>query len=245
MRLDRLSCRGLAACVSVLRSSKDRAANIAGHAGRLFIASCLALILVAGLSQRAEAQTYRFQFSGNPSSLIVDVFLTTIDASGTCAGCRQATGIDGGGANTWQQGANNGTITALGSATIDSVTPNFIFNPSKTSGVGDGVFRNGDAITLLSTAANNNVGSDRDIILWANGSVDRSSVSPAGSNQTGGGGDVGGSFTLNQVPGPLAGAGMLSYLAVLLMGLVWRGKWLAARTRRWLTSDKTGEAQTA
>lgn len=244
MRLDRLSRRGLAACVSVLRVSKNSCANPVGHAGRLFLASCLALIFVAVLSQRAEAQVYRFQFSG-PTSLMVDVFLTTIDASGTCAGCRQATGIDGGGANTWSAGIDNGAISALGSATIDSVTPNFIFNPSKTSGVGDGVFRNGDAITLLSTAANNNVGSDRDIILWANGSVDRSSVSPAGSNQTGGGGDVGGAFSVTQVPGPLAGAGMLSYLAVLLMGLVWRGKWLVARTRRWLTSDKTGEAQTA
>lgn len=36
------------------------------------------------------------------------------------------------------------------------------------------------------------------------------------------------------VPGPLAGAGVLSYLAVILMGIVFRGRWLVAQTRVWL-----------
>lgn len=217
-----------------MRKANTGCGHLAGHAALLIIA----IAFVAAMTPRAKAQNFTFmpisEFATLGSSVLFSALTITANAT---------TNLYNGNAS-WAQY----NITCI-SGIFDGNAINGLLAPNTSVGVhsvnntlfSDGVGFEGTIFVGRDETPNNHLslgfgfttdaGSflvcDGDCVLAENAASNVLHVYDATGRINS---NVGQFTSAVAMPGPLAGAGMLSYLAVLLMGLALRGKWLLART---------------
>lgn len=211
---------------------------------RFLAVSLLAVVLTAFIAPKAHAQQFTWtpfnEFASN-NSVLFSLLTVTLTPTGIGNSTRteyEVTGISG----TFQ---NQSIIEVLALNTnvgghrlnnrVFQNTSNgnvFTGNPTGPSMTAEGFgFR---------TNAGNFVVCDSDCTLMSGQSTNTMFVFNSTGTQLSG---TSGRFEFAAVPGPLAGAGMLSYLAALVMGIAWRRKWLLAKLRYWLEVVKSATAR--
>lgn len=195
------------------------------------------LLCFIGLAPAVKAQV-PYSFTFQPPTSGTEIFANLVILATNIGNTYTATGIQSGTfdgatiqsiAGTWQwsgidgDGATFGTGT-LASPRLDFTTATPVGNAGPTS-----------SFRLVSAS-----GSGFDWRVYADvGLLFNESRCQASSGCPNPG------VSVSAVPGPLAGAGMLSWLAVTVMGLVWRRQWLLAKARTWLAAVRQRHAQAA
>lgn len=218
-----------------------------GQLGQFCIVLMVAFVMAAGVAPKARAQQFQFDFSGTAGGtpLVIQVIVTATQACDSSpANCWRANSVVSGTVNYNNTG--NTAVTGLGTADIlgDTINNEF-FVPNTGNGVSN-VF---DIYTDAPFGSLNGIvftDMTRDYIFYDRSASTSSSMigSPGASLHTHL--NLSSSPTMvTAVPGPLAGAGILSWLAVMLMGLAWRRQWIISKTRTWLAVVRQPGAQPA
>lgn len=209
------------------------AGAVFGRLNRFCIVLTVALVLVAGVAPKADAQTpFRFDWSGtlNSQSVVVELFFNANPNGGTPNLFDIVTNSASGTVRTAGTPSNilaNFNTSTITNSTTAAADMQFYFAPSGPHGGNNGGSGHYDANTAtnffgfrIDTDAGNSyfIGDTLDTANNLDAVVLLSGTGAA----VGVAADTAGTHTITQVPGPLAGAGWLSWLAVMLMGLVWR-----------------------
>lgn len=224
------------------------AGGLLSRLGRASAISLFAIVLVAGVVQRAQAQNFTFtpasEFANGGGSVLFSSL--TITASATS---NEFLGL----ANYFQYNITGISGTFNGDAITGLLTPGTDVGPmgATISLANNAVFTNGSQLTGqvitgrddgnsvlasgfgFTTSAGNFLVCDSDCVP-ANGAAGTALFVFGSAGQINS--SFGGFDSAVAVPGPLAGAGMLSWLAVMVMGLAWRRQWLLGRMRAWLAA---------
>lgn len=204
---------------------------------RFFTLIILALIAFISMTPRVEAQQFLFTFAGTTTSSSIWNLSLVINATIIAGDHYDADSYDA--ASTFSiNGADQGTVT-LAAPTFNGQTINNTFFAAGGGSGPYGIFSHdaSSAADGLGWSAN---GTDyfisrEDFFASGNNLIAGTSTFGEGIiDPESGTGVFSSNPAINPVPGPLAGAGILSYLAVLLIGLAWRGKWLISMARVWL-----------
>lgn len=194
-------------------------------------------------SQTANAQTFRFTWSGTISgagigSQLIDIsILINASLKSGTTNHYDVTGFTNGTVtDKTDDGVNlSGAIEANPSTTpvFGSLTPrNEFFSSGGATGV-NGYFAPTAGSDIGGFRFASTTGHEYLIYGGEAPPADQmyildNGVLPIGNFMTSGGADA---FSITQSPGPLAGAGILSYLVTILLGLAWRHEWLRSQAR--------------
>lgn len=213
---------------------------------RFLAVSLLAVVLTAFIVPRAHAQIFEWtpfnEFTNGGGSVLFSLLTVTLNPTGLGNSTRTeytVAGISG----TFQ--GQSISILAPNTNVGGRMVNNRVFHNTSNGNVFTG---NPTAPTMFSegfgfsTSAGNFVVCDSDCTLASGQSTNTMFVFNSAGAQLSG---TSGRFEFAAVPGPLAGAGMLSYLAALVMGMAWRRKWLLAKLRHWLEAVKSTRARAA
>lgn len=222
------------------------------QAYRFMTALVIGLVLAGGIAQRADAQTFEFTPTGAFTSGVTTFSTLTITANPTSnllfgnANLAQynITGISG----TFAGNAITGLLAPGTNVGGRSVPNAFVSNAAGLTGTI--LAARDDANSVLAHGIGFTTSAASFLIC---NTVSGFECSPNAANfsstlqvySSGPIPGVGGFTSAVAVPGPLAGAGMLSWLAVMLMGLAWRRQWLLAKVRVWLAAVKQGDVKAA
>lgn len=194
-------------------------------------------------SQSANAQTFRFTWSGTVSGISITDRMLDISV------LIQATLTPGSTNHYRVTGFSNGKITDNDADIVD-LTGTIEEKPSTTPVFGslaprNEFFSSGGAAGVngyFAPTAGSDIGGFRfasttghEYLIYGGEAppadqmyILDNGVLPIGNFMTSGGADA---FSITQSPGPLAGAGILSYLVTILLGLAWRHEWLRSQAR--------------
>lgn len=228
------------------------AGAVFGQLGRFVVASMVALVFAASMAPRANAQ---FQFTwtgGNISgqSVVVSILFNATE-TGLGTGIYDITGLISGSIDDLDDAGSgenlDATVSGFTTDTYQALTPrNQFFFPAGVVGA-SGHYANVDVGNSLigGFRIETDLATNPDFIFFADPVQDLVYRTPSGNVGTTLITTFDGTHSITQVPGPIAGAGMLSWLAVMVMGLAWRRQWLLAKARTWLAARWLRDAQVA
>lgn len=202
-----------------------------------------ALIALISITPRAEAQQFVFTFSGTTiASSIWDLSLVinaTLDIgdhyqadSYAASSSFSIGGADQGAVTIVAPTFNGQTINNTFFAAGGGSGPYGIFTHDASFSVADGLGWSANGTDYLISREEMFAGGNN--LIAATATFGDAIIDPII-----GSGSFSSNPAISAVPGPLAGAGILSWLATLLIALAWHGKWLLSITQSFLVIPAT------
>lgn len=202
--------------------------GICGRIGRFYLVLLVAVVLAASMAPKANAQ-FQFTWTGGTisgQSVVVSIVFNATETFGGSGIYNINSLISGSITDKTPDGENlDAMVNGFTTETIGGFTPRsqFFLPAGGTGSAGtSGHYAAASGSQIGGFRIETNLATNPDFLFYANVGLDEVARAASGNVLLAVTSTSTGTHTITQVPGPLAGAGMLSYLAVLLMGLVWR-----------------------